>query len=521
MNELIKETIVLTRRLGKETTQMLLEGDIIVSDAKPDMAVILKTDARACIDRTEVSTDRVSFTGKLHLKVLYLAKGSDKPIHSMSAVMPIDDFIKMDGVDKEMWVEATATVSNMDYRMVNDRKVNYRAAIDIRISAEAKVNHEVVTGIADLPESQVKKTRLSVNRTIECKEERFTVKNDLPLPPGKPNIRGILQSDAIMTNKEIKVMGGRVGVTGEITISTLYMGDDDGIVEFVEHELPWSGQIDAVGARDGMLGDLTLNISDFNVTVGRDDDGEDRVICAEAVVTASVRVTSQGEAVILEDAYYINKNLIFNRENVRFPRLVCRNKNQCPIKEVVQLDPECPDMLQIFQVTGDLVLDNVRLYEDRIVVEGIISSNILYIANKDDSPLYNYKAFLPFKQTIEAKGAMPQMEISIDHTIDHIGFNMLSDREVEVRCLVSFNARVVENRETGVITDILFEDMDRAFLDKTASVTVYCIQPGDSLWDIAKKYNTSPEDLIEINELSGAEDIYPGLKLLVLKKVMV
>ncbi|MDR1705777.1 MAG: DUF3794 domain-containing protein, partial [Clostridiales bacterium] len=98
MNDLIKETITLTQCLGKENTQVLLEGDIIVSDAKPDMSVILKTDAKTQIDRLDVTTDRIGFAGKLNIKVLYLARGADKPIHSMSVAMPIDDFVHMEGV---------------------------------------------------------------------------------------------------------------------------------------------------------------------------------------------------------------------------------------------------------------------------------------------------------------------------------------------------------------------------------------------------------------------------------------
>ncbi len=112
MNELIKETITLTQCLGKENTQVLLEGDIIVSDAKPDMSVILKTDAKAQIDRLDVTTDRIGFSGKLGIKVLYLARGADKPIHSMSVAMPIDDFIHMEGVARDMWVDISANISN-------------------------------------------------------------------------------------------------------------------------------------------------------------------------------------------------------------------------------------------------------------------------------------------------------------------------------------------------------------------------------------------------------------------------
>ncbi|ACL70948.1 muramidase family protein [Halothermothrix orenii] len=43
----------------------------------------------------------------------------------------------------------------------------------------------------------------------------------------------------------------------------------------------------------------------------------------------------------------------------------------------------------------------------------------------------------------------------------------------------------------------------------------YTIQPGDILWNIAQKYDTTVEQLIELNNIKDAYDLYPGRKLLV------
>ena len=516
---LYKETVSLTRSAGKEQTQLLIEGDIIVPDTKPDMRTLLRTRAEAQIERQEASSDRVVFFGKLTIKALYLAKGAEKPVHSLILTAPIEDFIQIEGVDRDMWTDVTAEIANIDYKMVNDRKVNYRAVINITVSAHAKISADVVVSVDDLAESHLKKSRHSVCRVIANREDRFQVKNDLPLPPGKPGIRNILQTDARISNKEVKVQGGRVSVSGELLIQTLYTGDDDGIAEFIEHETPFSGHIDAPGAKEGMQADVILSVADLNMTISADEDGEDRVFVADATISALLRVSSQSDIVILEDAYHINKDLNFARETLKFPRLIGRNKNQCPVKEIIQLDNECPELLQIHQVSGDLMVEAIKLFEDRLSVEGIINADILYIARDDETPLYNFKAVIPFKQTIEVKGAMSGMEATIEHAIDHIGFNMLSPREVEVRFLVCFTARVVDNRSVNVITDIEFTDMDKSVLDKMASITVYIVQNGDSAWSIAKKYNTGLDDLLEINELDSPEDITPGQKLLVLKKI--
>jgi len=519
-NELIKETITLNQCAGKETTQVLLEGDLIVPDVKPDVSAILRTDAEVFFDRTEVTADRISFSGKLNLYALYLAKGSEKPVHSMNASAPVEDFLNMDGVNKDMWVEISAHIANIDYKLLNDRKISYRAVVDVTITAEAKSSYEIVSNIKDLPETQIKRRPLAVNRTVENKEDRFTVKEELSIPTGKPNIRDLLQTSVAIANKEVKVGNGRVTVSGELIISTLYRGDDDeSVIEFVEHETPFNGMIDAPGARDGMFGDVTLRVRDHYAQAKPDADGEDRVIGVEVSIGATVAVSSQSEIMVLSDAYCINKNVNMVTEPVKYPRLVCRNKNQCPIKEDVGIDANCPDILQIFRVTGSADIDDIRILDDKLVVEGIINADVLYIAENDDAPLYNFKTTLPYKQVIEMKGAAPDMEADVECSIDHTGFNMLSGKEMELRFLLNFNAKVTDRVESSVITDVTFSDIDKTLLDRMPSMTIYVAQKGDSLWNIAKRFNTSIEELVDVNEIENPDKIYPGQKLLILKKI--
>ena len=47
----------------------------------------------------------------------------------------------------------------------------------------------------------------------------------------------------------------------------------------------------------------------------------------------------------------------------------------------------------------------------------------------------------------------------------------------------------------------------------------YVVQSGDTLWDLAKKFNTTVDDIVELNDIENPDLIYPGQKLLILKKV--
>jgi nucleoid-associated protein YgaU len=176
-------------------------------------------------------------------------------------------------------------------------------------------------------------------------------------------------------------------------------------------------------------------------------------------------------------------------------------------------------MLQIFRVKATPQMDEIKIIEDKCIVEGIIETDILYVAESDETPLYCYKTVIPYRQVIEAKGATPHMKVSVDISIDHIAFNMLSGWETEVRLLLTFNTHVMEEKESAVITHIECTDLDPAHLSGMASMTVYVVQPGDTLWKIAKRYNTAIDELLAVNDIEHPSRVAMGQKLLILKVV--
>jgi len=519
-NQLVREKIYLDQNINRESTQILLEGDIIVPDVKPDMAQILSTDARVLIEKTEVSADRVNFIGKMDLGVLYIAKGPDKSVFSMNVTTPIDDFINLDGVTRDMWVNAKAELANIDYKMLNDRKINYRAVVNVGVGAEYTDVRDVVVNIEDVPDNQLLKSTLSLNKTVENKLDHFTVKDQISLPSSKPNIQDIIQCSVQISNKDIRVASGRVSISGELYVSTLFKGDgDENLVEFIENEIPFNGSVDVTGVNDDMYADVTLSVEDQYIQVRPDSDGEDRILDIEVSVGVILKVYSTQKAEILEDAYSIDQRLDIVKSKVKYPKLVCRNKNQTTIKEVVQVDNNCPDILQIFKVKGSVLLDEIKAIEDKIIAEGAIQADILYLAESDDTPLYSFKSVIPYRQVIETKGSTSDMAVNLDICIDHVAFNMLSKRETEVRFLLTFNTQVIEEKSVDVITDIEFNEMDPGVLENMSSMTIYVVQPEDSLWKIAKRYNTGIDELLAVNEIDSPSKICPGQKLLILKKV--
>lgn len=88
--------------MGRQSTQILLEGDMIVPDSKPDLKEILHCNATIQLKDKRINEERVHFSGDLEVCVLYGAKNGERYLYAMQSVLPMEDLIHIDGDRKSV-----------------------------------------------------------------------------------------------------------------------------------------------------------------------------------------------------------------------------------------------------------------------------------------------------------------------------------------------------------------------------------------------------------------------------------
>lgn len=517
--ELVRESIILNKHMGREKSQLLLEGDIIVPEAKPDITSILKTQAKVNISKVTAGAGRISFSGKLRVEALYTSDSGEISVHSLLAQAFIDDFINMEGMEPHMWVDLKAELANVDFRIINDRKINYRAIIDLTVEALENKEFEAVLSIEGLGAAQQKNAFFTMNNVIAKQMEHFTIRDEITLPPTKPPIDQLLQVNIDIAGKDLRLAEGRVDVSGNLVISPLYKSGEEGsIMEFADFQLPFSGSLDVSEASEAAFGDVDLSITDHIIDVIADADGINKILSIEVTIGADIKISKTRSIEVLEDAYCIDQHLEIIAEVMEYQHLVCRNRNQFNLKEVVQLS-DAPEILQVLQVSGIARMEDIKVVEDKVVVEGLVEADILFVAGSDSNPLFNHTTHLPIRQVIETKGATLGMTAQVSHSIDQINFNMLGSNEVELRFNLNFDTIIQEAITTKFIQEIQFSPLDKEILEALPSMVILVAEKGDDLWSIAKKYNADLEELAEINQMNPGDPLSVGQKLLIVKKV--
>lgn len=517
--ELNKVNITANKSVANEHSQLLLNCELI-ADTKPAIDKVLKADGKVIIDTKEVMEDRVSFKGRFLAEILYLSKG-EKGIYSISAEAPVNDFTEVKGAQNGMRASLDADISNIDYNIINDRKVNIAAMADIGVKISQTADIEAVSYIEDIPAGCQRFAVIVSDVVAAEKKDSFNVNEEITLPQTKLPIAQILSFDANIVNPEFNANDDSVNVRGDVAVTMLYTAEEGGMPEVYEFDLPFDGNIEAEGAREGMNVNGTFFVDNVYYNIESNDEGENRIVDLEIKIGTEFQVTETTENQILEDAYSTGNSINMDIEKICCDYAVCRNKSQYPVKEVITLDKEAPDMLQIFKTGGKPYIDDVKIEDNKVIIEGIINTDIMYVTGNDDIPVYNYRGVIPFSQTIDARGATEGMTADVASSIAHIGFNMLSDREVEVRCALNTNTVVTNRVCYDIPTFAELIPLDEETLSKLPGMVIYVVRPGDTLWKLAKRFNSTVEDIAEINRIENPDLIYPGQRFIILKRTAV
>ncbi|MBS4959836.1 MAG: DUF3794 domain-containing protein [Clostridiales bacterium] len=518
--DIIKDEMILKCMSQKESSQVLAEGDIIVPDMKPDMDFILRVSARPFTDEIKTNDGRVTFRGRMEVHILYQGKNCQKPVNSMTSILPFEDFLIMDAAGKSSEITAEIKTEHIEYSVINDRKLSVKAVLMVTAEAWNEKRLSFIRDVAGDEAFQVKKDRFCAMSCRESVKDRFAVKEEVNLPSQYPEIDEILDTEVFISEEEIRPADGKVLIKGILNVSTIYSGiDDTSIIETVENEIPFHGFVEAKEATEEAIALAKLRIDQFQVRAMADDDGTDHLLEVEASISVDMKIIEEAQKVFAQDMYTTTGNIEINTEEISFPEMVGRNDAKGVLKESFLIDGKYPEILRVEKVFGSAQLEEVTVKDDIVTAEGVVNLEIMYIAGSDDAPVSVVPVAVPFEQTIEVRGVKEGMQAEVSAGIEGISFSMLSDREVEIVVTMGYMVYVVDNQKEEVISQVIFEEGKDPELKKIASIVIYVAQKGDSLWNIAKRYRTTVDNILKFNEIDNPNLIYPGQKLLIVREI--
>ncbi len=517
--ELEKQSVKRIREKCRAFSQITLDDDYIVKDSKPDVVKMIHTQGKILFEESRVSNQAVWITGKLEFQMLYRSDDEHNKLEVLNGSIPFQEKIVMDGVEEMDPVKLNAELEDLSVGLINSRKLAVRAVADLWASAEESVQEELAAGLSAGEGYEQKIKERDVQRLLLAKKDIFRIRNEIKLPNSKPNIRKLLWYHVDVRNTESSVSNGRIHIQGEAYIGFLYQGEEEEEqIQWQETMLPFSGEVDCEEAEAPDIFWTKISLEFAEVEARSDYDGEARILGVELAFDVDYKMWKEERCPVLEDVYALDRKVVPKREDGIFPRFLMKNIAKVRIGEQLKLEKNQEKILQICSCSGTVHVDKTVVTDTGIQFEGILRVDILYFTSDDHFPIAHTEAMLPFEQLAEVSGISADTWYDYYAAVDMLQVNLLDHSEYEVKAALRLSVLAFEEESFPKLVGVEEEPLDMEQLMQQPGLVGYVVQENEELWDIAKKYHTTVDEIVGTNSLK-VHKVKSGTKLMIVKKV--
>ncbi len=140
--------------------------------------------------------------------------------------------------------------------------------------------------------------------------------------------------------------------------------------------------------------------------------------------------------------------------------------------------------------------------------------SLLFICSSDGmTGIQTKKIDIPFENRINCNGIISKANVNVKTDLILEDFNIMPSGEVNIRLDIGFFIITCNDIDLKLISNI--EEMENQYEDDY-NMVIYQVIPNDSLWKIAKKFNSTVQSIKETNDLKS-DRIMPGQQLFIEK----
>ena len=515
--ELRKESVQMLHVKSRATSQVTFDTDYNVPDAKPDIGRMIQNKGDISLDEVRLSDGRAFIKGNLNADLLYVGEQEGK-VYSLSAKLPFNETLNLEGIVSGDKMCLKWEIEDLSIHIIHSRKLSIKAIVTFYAVVDEMAGIQLPVAISE-ENISVKKKRVRLMSLMVHKKDTLRVKDEITLASNKPNISELLWHTIEVRGLDLRPEENMIKARGELFVFVLYVGDDEGNpLQWLEYSLPFNGEVECTGCTEEMIPNIEVSIMHQGIEVKPDSDGEERTLVADVVLELDMKLYREEEHDLILDVYTPLKECIPQGQPEMLESLLVRNFSKCRVTDRVEVKETQGKILQICHSQGRVKVDRTQIVENGIQVDGIVHMKVLYIIGNDDMPFYSMEAMVPFTHVVEARGITPDSTFFLQTDLEQLSTTMADSDELEVKATVSVNALVLKCETEKIISKVDEMPLDLKKIQAMPGITVYMVKPKDTMWDIAKRFYTTVEEVCALNDLTD-EKIEPGQPLLLVKKV--
>ena len=478
--------------------------ETVIPDTMPDVERILCAEGMAVIRGKDVQDGMVSLTASVSTTVVYAPEGESGVCH-VSAVIPISVERDAPGVTSESIPVVSLTVSSVEARMLNPRKLLIRATVMVHMECYMRSEAVFCSELegAEAGEVEVLSKECTISPVVCVKEKTFIVADEYHIPAGSPELEEMVWHGVDLTQGAVRTVGNKLIFSGTVRIGILYVSSETHELATANFETEYSQMIETdseLASPDGTI--HTLLTAEY-VDAGTLANGE-RGITVELHLVSQAVCSDNAKAVYISDCYSNRTDLALERKEQKECCVQRRTTLRETHRDCIPATPAAADICRIMCRTGEAICG-----------DGTVKCpvNITVMYKGTDGCMYSISRRL----TVESKVTLDEDEsICFARACCAEHYASPGADGIDIRLGIDFELLIVRNFMVSQVTGLVSgETSDCA---SRHSIIVVRATGGDTLWGLAKKHNSTTKLICAINSLEDGESITGRVLLIPISK---
>lgn len=516
--ELINSNIHMDAEKCKTVFQLTLEDDVNLKEDCQDISRIILQDGMVQIAECKATADHVTVKGALLVDVLFLTDDEEEVLAKTCGKLTFEEVVYAEGIRPGDTLDLFWKIEDLSVGMINSRKISIRSLVTFSLQADCLYDEIVATDLCLSEDEKVeyRKKEIQIAKLAVCKRDICRIHQELTLPGGYPNIYQVVYQCSRLVNLTFKPKKDMICVDGQQEVFLLYdSADEEENIRAYEQSMPFHVEVECGGCEENMTLDMKWIELSKEFEVKPDFDGEERVVAVDTTLQLCIKLYADDTICILSDVYGIQNEIVTSGKQGKFNRLFMHNEGYAKIEETVSMQSD-PKIMQMLFVKGDVSLEDSSMEEEGVRIDGILDMKCLYITEDDKYPYMAKEESIPFSYLLTAKNLPKDCTCNIELSLDQISTTVTDANELIVKATVMAKGLFFEEFKQELLTELKVQPLDKRMLQDQPGIVIHYVQPGDTLYQIGKKYYMPIQSIMKLNEMEN-EDLCVGQQLLIMR----
>lgn len=517
--ELERKYVSLNRQKGKAVSQITLEEDLNVPDQKPDIFRMIHSQGEFRPDEVKGEAGKVKVRGMFIYRILYIGEGGDRMPETLEGSIPVDETVFLNELEDGDELDFHWELEDLHASAIHSRKANVKCVLSMTAEAFREQPVPLVESPMEEQELYLKTCPVRLQQEVIHKKDTLRVREDMNLPPGRPNIRRILWKEMRLQGCEVRQEEGKLLVKGELVVFFLYESEEEDVkLQWMEQGIPFHNEVECEVCHADLFGKTEVTLLRSELELQPDYDGEPRMVRIDAVLDLLFRYFEDKTCDVLCDAYSLSREIIPRQESHMWDYVQQASDSRARVSGRMKLGDADPKMLQILSSGSRLHLEHAEKSTGGLLLQGNMEMWALYATPDDAQPLACAVQTFPFEHTVEMQNTEAPCTWQVFLCLDQLMLSMLDAEELEVKAVLQIQVLFQTPEELTLVEDLGEEPLNMDRLKRMPGMVIHVVQPGETLWDISREHATTCEAVTALNELKE-DAVRPGQKLLLVKEI--